>query len=182
MAGQTFRKIVLYGTISGLIVAAPNFGLSVWYHSHKPLPYSVAIGYLTMLVALSVVFVAVKRHRDEDLGGVIRFLPAFGFGLAISIIAGIFYVLAWEAALAVTHMDFAGGYARAMIAQQKAAGVTGDALAKFTADMERFRIQYANPFYRMPMTFTEIFPVGLLVSLASAGLLRNSRFLPARRR
>jgi hypothetical protein len=31
------------------------------------------------------------------------------------------------------------------------------------------------------MTFAEIFPVGLLVSLASAGLLRNSHFLPARR-
>ena len=34
---------------------------------------------------------------------------------------------------------------------------------------------------RMPMTFVEIFPVGVLVSLVTAGLLRNSRFLPARR-
>jgi len=31
------------------------------------------------------------------------------------------------------------------------------------------------------MTFIEIFPVGVLVSLVSAGLLRNSRFLPVRR-
>ena len=47
--------------------------------------------------------------------------------------------------------------------------------------MERFKQQYANPLFRLPMTFTEVFPVGVLVSLISAGLLRNSRFLPARR-
>jgi hypothetical protein len=28
------------------------------------------------------------------------------------------------------------------------------------------------------MTFVEIFPVGVLVSFVTAGLLRNSRFLP----
>ena len=53
-------------------------------------------------------------------------------------------------------------------------------LAKFTAEMEQFKVQYANPLYRWPMTFIEIFPVGVLVSLISAALLRNRRFLPAR--
>lgn len=33
-----------------------------------------------------------------------------------------------------------------------------------------------------PSCFVEIFPVGLLVSPVSAGLLRNSRFLPAKSR
>jgi len=39
-----------------------------------------------------------------------------------------------------------------------------------------------NPLFRLPMTFVEIFPVGLLIALVSAGLLRNPRFLPARQR
>ena len=65
--------------------------------------------------------------------------------------------------------------------QEKAKGVSAEALAQFTADMDQFRIQYANPLFRMPMTFAEIFPVGLLVSLISAALLRNSRFLAAKR-
>lgn len=47
--------------------------------------------------------------------------------------------------------------------------------------MEAFKVQYADSMFRLPMTFVEIFPVGVLVSLVSAGLLRNSRFLPTRR-
>ncbi|OOG46664.1 DUF4199 domain-containing protein, partial [Rhodanobacter sp. C01] len=111
----------------------------------------------------------------------IGFWPALGVGLGVSFIAGIFYVVAWEAVQAMTHMDFATSYANAIIASEKAKGASAEALAKLTADMEAFKVQYANPMYRLPMTFAEIFPVGVLVSLVSAGLLRNSRFLPARR-
>jgi hypothetical protein len=175
------QKILSYGVVAGLVVGVPLFGLTVAMNGHPPLAYGVALGYLTMLIALSAVFVAIKRHRDEQLGGVIRFWPAFGLGLGISLVAGVFYVLAWEAALAVTGMDFAGEYAKSLLAQQQARGVSGEALAKFALEMQQFKVQYANPLYRVPMTFTEIFPVGVLVSLVSAGLLRNSRFMAARR-
>jgi hypothetical protein len=39
---------------------------------------------------------------------------------------------------------------------------------------------YRNPLIRMPMTFLEIFPVGLLISLISAAVLKNPRVLPAK--
>jgi len=175
-----FRKILVYGTIAGLIVGVPLSVLVVTQKGHDE-PNGLLIGYATMLVALSTVFIAIKRYRDVDRGGVIGFWPALGMGLGISIVAGIFYVAAWETAVAVTHLDFASSYAAALIAQKKASGVSGAALAKFVAEMEQFKVQYANPLDRLPMTFAEIFPVGVLVSLVSAGLLRNSRFLPVRR-
>lgn len=175
------RLIFSHGLVAGLLVGLPLFGLTVARQGHPPMPYGALLGYLTMLVALSAVFVAVKRQRDRDGGGVIRFWPAFGLGLGISLVASVCYVLAWEAALAVTKMDFGADYAKALIAQQVAQGVSGEALAKFSAEMEDFARQYRNPLYRLPMTFAEIFPVGLLVSLVSAALLRNSRFMPARR-
>ena len=171
------KKILSYGTIAGLIVGITMVTLTVGMKDHPPLAYGMVIGYLTMLVALSAVFVGIKRYRDADLGGVIGFWPAFGLGLGISFVAGVFYVAAWEVALAVTHMDFANSYANVLIAEQKAKGVSAEALAKLSADMEQFKVQYANPLFRLPMTFTEIFPVGVLVSLVSAGLLRNRRFL-----
>lgn len=47
--------------------------------------------------------------------------------------------------------------------------------------MQRFKNQYTHPLFRMPMTFTEIFPVSVLVSRISAALLRKPGFLSARR-
>ena len=175
------RTIVKYGVIAGLVVGAFEFATFVAFSGMPPLKYGMAIGYTTMLVALSAVFVGIKRYRDVDRGGVIGFWPAFGIGLGISSIAGIFYVAAWEGVQAATHMDFATSYAKAIIASEQAKGASAEALAKLQSDMAAFKVQYADPMFRLPMTFVEIFPVGVLVSLVSAGLLRNRRFLPARR-
>lgn len=177
-----FRRILLWGTVAGLIVGSILFGTTVAMADQPPSPaIGMALGYTSMLIALSAIFVGVKRHRDETLGGVIRFWPAFAMGLGITLIAGVFYVLAWEAALAVTGMDYGAKFAEHLIQERKAAGVGAAELAKYIAEMERFQAQYANPLLRMPMTFTELFPVGVLVSLISAALLRKPGFLPARR-
>lgn len=173
------KLILSYGAAAGVIVGLPLFALAVASRGDPPSATGVLVGYLTMLVALSLVFVAVKRHRDVALGGVIRFWQAFWLGLAISAVASVVYVLAWEFTLAFTGMDFAGDYFRGLIAQERAKGASAEVLAKLTADMQRFKVQYANPLYRVPMTFAEIFPVGIIVSLVTAGLLRNSRFMAA---
>ena len=174
------KKMLSYGVVAGLIAGVPLSCITVSMSGQTMMRYGMAIGYLIMLIALSAVFVAIKRHRDADLGGVIKFWPAFGLGVGISFVAGVLYVLSWEAAVAITHLDFASNYSQAMIVQQQAKGISAEALAKLTAQMEEFKIQYANPLYRLPMTFAEIFPVGVLVSLVSAGLLHNSRFLPVK--
>ncbi|MEI9930541.1 MAG: DUF4199 domain-containing protein [Rhizomicrobium sp.] len=173
------RNILIYGTIAGLIVGIALSAVVITLGDHGG--NGMVIGYTIMLAGLSAIFVAVKRYRDIDLGGVIGFWKALVLGIGISFVAGIFYVAAWDTACAITGMDFAGSYTTALIAQKKAAGVSGAELAKFVAQMNAFKVEYANPLYRWPMTFTEIFPVGVLVSLIAAGLLRNSRFLPARR-
>ena len=173
------QRILSYGVIAGVVASVPMSVIALGMQGDPP-SHGMAIGYTIMLVALSTVFVAIKRHRDIELGGVIRFWPAFGMGLGISIVAGILYVATWEAASAFMRADFATSYADAMIAAQKAEGVHGEALARFVAEMERFKVNYANPLFRLPMTFMEIFPVGVLVSLVSAGLLRNPGFLRRR--
>lgn len=174
------RKILIYGIIAGLIVGIPMSVSTVAFNHHLPMVYSMAVGYLTMLIGLSAVFVAIKTHRDRDLGGVIRFWPALGLGLGVSLVAGVIYAFAWELTLHLTHMQFAESYADSYLAQQRAQGVSGEALAKVTAEMNKFKSDYANPFYRLFTAFLEPLPVSVLVSLVSAALLRNSRFLPAR--
>lgn len=176
-----FKRILKYGAIAGLIVGIPMFGMAVAMKDHPPTAWGMAIGYLTMLIAFTTIFVAIKRKRDIEQGGVIRFWPALGLGLGISVVASILYVLCWEATLAVTGVDYITPYAETLIAEQKANGASAEAIAALSAEMQQLAIDYARPMFRMPLTFTEIFPVGVLVSLVSAGLLRNGRFLPARR-
>jgi len=176
-----WRDVVKYGVIAGLVVGVVMI-VGFW-SAGGAMPHGawgMAIGYATMLLALSAVFMGIKHHRDVAGGGVIRFWPAFGMGLAISFVAALFYVLSWELVQATIVKDFAGSYAESVIAAQKAKGMDAAALAGLTAEMEAFRVQYADPLFRLPMTFAEIFPVGVLVSLVSALVLRNPRVLPAR--
>ena len=52
-------------------------------------------------------------------------------------------------------------------------------MTQLIADMEVLREQYANVLFRVPITFLEIFPVGLVITLFSAFILRRSEVLPA---
>ena len=142
---------------------------------------SEVVGYLVMLVALTLIFVGVKRYRDQDMGGLIRFGSAFAVGLGITLVASFIYVVAWEGYLMATDHAFINDYVAEALEQKEAEGVSAEIMAEEVDKMESIRVQYAKPWYRLPMTFLEIFPVGLLVSLISAGLLRNPGFLAARR-
>jgi len=174
------RYILRFGIFAGLIVVLPM--LVMWLRvpaGGKP-PGGMLESYLIMLVALSMVFVGIKQYRDKVLGGVIRFVPAFLLGLGISVVAGVLYVLGWEICMAFGKFDFAAWYANAMVEGARVHGATPEQLARASANAQDFLRDYANPLKRMSYTFIEIFPVGILVSLISAALLRNSRILPAR--
>jgi len=173
------RIIFTYGVIAGAVIIANvmlsfavgdgegGTGLSVW------------LGYLVMIVALSVIFLGIKRYRDRELGGVIRFGRAFVLGLGITLVASAIYVASWEVYLSMTDHAFIHDYTESILAARRAEGLVGAALEAEIASMKALEVQYANPLYRLPMTFLEIFPVGLLITLVSAGLLRNERFAPS---
>jgi IMP cyclohydrolase len=71
-------------------------------------------------------------------------------------------------------------YTVSQIEKLKAEGVAGEALAKQVAEMDYWKEMYKNPLIRAAMTFMEIFPVGLIIALLCAAILRKSEGLPAR--
>jgi hypothetical protein len=174
------KYALIYGLLSGLVIIVTMI-TGIAFSDHESFFSSEWFGYLVMLVALTFIFVGVKRYRDVERGGVIKFGPAFAMGLAIAAAAGVAYVAVWEIYLAMTDYKFMDQYVASILRARQAAGVTGAALAEEMAKLESMRTSYANPLFRIPMTFLEIFPVGLLVSLVSALLLRNPRLLPANR-
>ena len=171
-----FRNALIFGSISGLITITGIMLTFLLPNAHG----SVWLGYLIMIVALSMILFGVKRYRDNERGGVIKFLPALGLGLMIAVVAGLIYVLVWEIYLFLTHYTFMDHYTAAILAQKKAAGVSGAALQAQIAQLNEMKAEYNNPLIRMAMTFIEIFPVGVLIALISAALLRNPKVLPAR--
>ena len=174
------RYALVYGSLSGLVIILVIMAGLFLIPEGSSFSHSLWFGYLVMLVGMSFIFVGTKRYRDVERGGVIRFLPAFGLGLGIAIVAGIIYVAVWETYLAATGYRFMDQFIAATIARHQAAGDSPAALARVAAEMENMRQAYANPFMRVGMTFMEIFPVGFVVALISAALLRNPRLFPAR--
>ncbi len=170
------RIILVYGALAGIILALSLvFAVMIGMQSGI---WGMAFGFLAMLIALSLVFVGVKRYRDEVLGGVIGFWTALKLGLGIALFASLFYVLGWEVYMAATEYTFAAEYVAGLIETERSAGASAAELQAMRAQYAPFIEDYANPFYRMAMTFTEIVPIVLLVTLVSAALLRNPRFLP----
>lgn len=174
------RPILTYGLIAGLIVTLPFAWMAIADAPEAWIEGGMLLGFLTMIVALSTVFVGVKHYRDKVLGGAIKFGPALAVGLGISAVASVMYVIGWELAMAASDFDFGAVYAQSMVDAARGSGASEAELRKVVQDAESFRQSYANPLFRLPMSFIEIFPVGILISLISAALLRNSRLLPAR--
>jgi hypothetical protein len=167
--------MLVYGGLAGAIaIAAMVANMSTGVHS-------LLVGYLILFTALSMIFVGIKSYRDRQLGGVIRFSTAFGVGIGIALVASLIYVMVWEIYLAATDYSFMGDYVRAMVEEKRAEGATAAEIARMQSEMTAMGESYNNSLLmRIAFTLLEILPVGLLITLVSAALLRNSRFLAAR--
>src|SRR6516225_1835075 len=102
------RKIVLtYGILAGVII------VTLWVITFSVMSgsegssSSMAIGYATMIVSLSMIFFAVRSYRDNYSGGSITFGRGFLIGFYITIIASVFYVVGWKIYSAIALPDFA---------------------------------------------------------------------------
>jgi hypothetical protein len=177
---RTLRIVLIYGVIAGLVVAVPMVATMLTLTKETAPDNGAVFGYVTMIVALTAVFLGVKHYRDKVLGGAVRFVPALLVGLAISAVASVIYAIGWEISLALTGFDFPAAYMREMVEAARASGAPPAEIERITQQAEGFARLYANPLYRLPITFVEMFPVGVVIALLSAALLRNSRFLAAR--
>lgn len=172
------RIILVYGTIAGLTVAMlMRLVMTLFPEGGNG---GMIAGFSSMIVALSFVFIGVKRYRDINLGGVIRFWNALGVGFGIAAIASLFYVAAWELYLYFTDYTFMDEYTRVALEQAQKGGKSAAEVVALGKELAGFKQLYANPLSRMAITFTEISPIALLMPVLSATLLRNNRFMPAK--
>lgn len=165
------RAVLKFGVISGLVSA----GLMWAYVPFMNFDTGAIYGYGGMLIAFLFVYFGVRSFRDREQGGAITFGRAFTVGLLITILSSLFYVAAWEVVYFTYMPDFTQKYASYVVEKRREAGATPEQLASVQRQMDDFKVMYDKPLYNVAMTFTEPFPVGLLVTLVSAVALRRRK-------
>ena len=174
------RKTVLtFGLISGVLISVLMYISFLQIDENMNFESSEIYGYLTMLVSLSFIFVGVKMLRDKHQSGKITFVRAFLAGLYISIISSVMYAVTWEVYLYNSKVDFMKIYSAGQLEKMKKEGASETEIQEKAETMKSLTEIYDNPVLRFGMTISEMLPVGILVSLITAGILRRKEILPA---
>ena len=174
------RIILIYGLIAGAIVSAMMLITMPMYKTGTlNMDNGELVGYSTMVIALSLVFFGIKSYRDKHLIGVISFGKATQVGLLITLVASVMYALSWEISYNQMGDEFVRKMTEHALEKMSAEGATEAERTAKREEWAAFAKLYKNPIVRFGFTIMEISWVGVVMTLASAGLLRKKEFLPA---
>lgn len=137
---------------------------------------AIVVGYTVMLVAFLLVFFGIKSYRDNIGNGEITFGQAFKVGILITLISCVFYVVSWEIIYINFLPDFGEKYGNYVIEKARASGATPEQLAQQVEEVKQMKALLDNPWLASLLIFiSEPLPVGLVMTLVSAAILRKRR-------
>lgn len=166
------KTVLTFGLISGLIISVLMGGTLI-LADKIGFGHSMAIGYTMMVASFLLIYFGVRSYRDNALAGQISFGRAFACGILISLIATVCYVAMWEVLYFNFMPHFMDSYFAAEIHKVQLSGLDPATTAAKVADIQHSQQLYQNPFVNMAYTFLEPLPVGLIITLISAALLRR---------
>jgi Na+/glutamate symporter len=170
------KSVLTFGLISGVIISvlmggsmliAYKLGASQGGHN------GMLLGYTMMVASFLLVYFGIRSYRDNVLAGHITFGRAFSCGILISLISCVCYVVTWEIIYFNFMPHFMDSYWADAIHKAQTSGQSAAAVATQVAALQHQAQSYQNPLYNAAMTFMEPFPVGLLITLISAFVLRR---------
>ncbi|MEP6793730.1 MAG: DUF4199 domain-containing protein [Saprospiraceae bacterium] len=172
------RTVLTFGFISGLIILTLAYiseRLMMGENGEMNCSGGELLGYTTMIIALSMVFFGVRQIRERHLGGNITFGQAFKVGFLIALVASAMYVIGWMIYYNASDLaqTFPAQYIKHMKEQWAASGMTQEQITAKSIGLEKNFELYKNPLIMAGMTLMEILPVGLIISLLSALILKR---------
>lgn len=170
------KKIVLtFGLISGAISAGLMMGI-MRFIDQIGFDRGVIVGYTAILLSFLLVFFGIRSYRENVGDGYISFGRAFQVGILIALISSLIYIVAWEIVFQNWLYDFPEKYTNYLIEQARASGASAEEIARQREEWNSTWALYrGNILIRAAYTFLEPFPVGLLITLISAVILRRRR-------
>jgi hypothetical protein len=166
------KTILTFGIISGVISSILMIA-SVPFMKRPDFDHGYVLGYTTIVLSLLLTFFGVRSYRDNVGNGQITFGKAFLVGLAITVISCVFYVATWEVIYFNFMPDFMDKYGAHVLQKMQASGATAAAIQDKSDELNKLKVMYKNPLFNAAMTFIEPFPVGLVITLLSAAVLRK---------
>jgi hypothetical protein len=167
------KTVLVFGSIAGLIVTAFMVYASTTCYRNADFKSSEIAGYAGMLIAFSFIFVGIKSYRDKFNDGVISFGKAFKTGIYITLIASSLYVATWLVEYYLFMPDWLDKYCTHFIDAKKASGVNNAEIQKTISQMTSMREMYKNPLFVILFTYLEVLPIGIVISLISALILKR---------
>jgi hypothetical protein len=82
-------------------------------------------------------------------------------------------VATWEVVYYKLMPDFNEKYTAHMVERARTSGESQQKIDEKVRQAQEFKQMYDKPAVNVAMTFAEVFPIGLLVTLVSAGILRK---------
>jgi hypothetical protein len=168
------KTILIFGLISGAISSLFMLG-TMSFIDRIGFDRGVIVGYTVIVLSFVLVFFGIRSYRENVGNGSISFARAFSVGILITLVSCLIYVVTWEIVSVSFFPDFVDKYNNHMIAQVRASGAGPAEVAAEIERLKSFAEMYKNPFYKAAFTFLEPFPVGLLITLVSAIILRRKR-------
>jgi hypothetical protein len=166
------KTVLTFGLISGLMISV-LMGGSLLLADKIGSGHSMALGYTIMVASFLLIYFGIRSYRDNDLAGQISFGRAFACGILITLVTTICYVAMWEVLYFNFMPHFMDGYFAAQIHKVQSSGLDSATATAQIAAIQHSQQLYQNPFVNMAYTFIEPFPVGLIITLVSAAVLRR---------
>lgn len=167
------KTVLIFGIISGVISSALLLATLPFMDKMHDSGNGYVVGYSGMILSFLLIFFGIRSYRDNIANGMISFGKAFKVGILITAISCSFYVLTWEIVYFNFMPDFLEKYAKCEVDKMKKDGATEAETTAKMAEMMEFNEKYQNPLFNAAVTFCEPLPVGLLITLISAGLLKR---------
>jgi hypothetical protein len=166
------KTVLTFGLIAGVIMSVLMDG-TVLFAGKIGASHSLLLGYANLVASFLLIYFGIRNYRDNTLAGQISFGRAFACGILITLITTLCYVATWEIVYFNFIPHFMDSYWAAQIHKVQSAGLDPAATATQVAAIQHSQQLYQNPFVNMAYTFIEPFPVGLIITLISAALLRR---------
>lgn len=167
------KNVFVFGSIAGLLVSIGLVAGMAWCYNSGNFEGNMLVGYASMLLAFSFVFIGVKNYRDKYNGGIISFGKAFKIGLLIALVASTMYVVVWVIDYYLFVPDFMDKYSAHVISKAQTSGATAAEIEEKVKQITSMKEMYKTPIMVVLLTYMEIFPIGLIVSIITALILKR---------